>query len=86
MKFTVLWHPAHTTQVRNMNPWIAAAVCKAVYAAAETGKGTIRRIHPDNPFRISIHVPGAVAFADVDPDTLTMKILRILPSATPPLE
>ncbi len=61
-----------------MNPWLAAAICKAVYTAAETGKGTVRRIRADNPYRISIHINGAVAYADVDPELLTLTVLRIV--------
>jgi len=80
MKFTVQWHPAHTTQVRNMNPWVAEAICKAVHIAAESGKGTIRRIRADDPFRIKIHCNGAVVYAQVDVDALTMTVLRIVPN------
>lgn len=61
-----------------MNPWTAAAICKAVYTAAETGNGDVRRIRADNPYRISIHVNGALAYADVDPDALTLKVIRIV--------
>jgi hypothetical protein len=78
MKFTVQWHPVHTAQVRNMNLPVAEAICKAVYTAAETGKGTIRRIHPNNRYRISIHVNGAIAYAHVDPDALTLTVIRIV--------
>jgi len=60
-----------------MDPWLAEAICKAVYAAAETGSGTIRRLRADNPYRISIHVPGATAWADVDPVGYTLTVLRI---------
>jgi hypothetical protein len=61
-----------------MNPWLAATIRKAVYTAAETGKGTIRRIRANDPYRISIHVNGAIAYADVDPDALTLTVLRII--------
>jgi hypothetical protein len=77
MKFAVKWHPAHTAQVRNMNPWLAEAICKAIYAAAETGEGTIRRLRPDNQYRISIHVNGATAWADIDPEAETLTVLRL---------
>jgi|GEM_PF-4332230 len=77
IKFAVKWHPAHTTQVRNMNPWLAAAICKAVYTAAETGRGTLVRLRADNPNRISIHVKGATAWAEIDPDAYTLTVLRI---------
>lgn len=63
-----------------MNPWIAAAICKAVYLAAETGQGTIQRVRADDPFRIRIQTNGAAAYADVDPETLTLTVLRIVTS------
>ncbi len=78
MKFTVQWHPAHTLQVRNMNPWVAEAICKAVHVAAESGKGTIRRVRADDPFRIKIYSSGAVVYAAVDPHALTLTVLRIV--------
>lgn len=61
-----------------MNPWVAAAICKAVYTAAETGKGDVRRVRADNPYRISIHANGAVAYADVDPEMLTLTVVQIV--------
>lgn len=61
-----------------MNPWVATAICRAVYTAAETGKGTIQRVRADDPYRISIRVPGAIAYAQVDADALVLTVLRIM--------
>lgn len=60
-----------------MNPWLAAAICKAIYTAAETGKGTIQRVSADDPYRIRIYVPGAMAYVQIRPETLTMVVVRI---------
>lgn len=61
-----------------MNPWAAEAICKAVHTAAETGKGNIRRIRADNPYRIRIRSNSAFVDADVNPHTLTMTVVRIV--------
>ncbi|MBK9264274.1 MAG: hypothetical protein IPM54_31290 [Polyangiaceae bacterium] len=60
-----------------MNPWLAEAICKAIYTAAETGKGKILRLRADNPYRISIHVKGATAWAEIDPETQSLMVVRI---------
>jgi len=57
-----------------MNPWVAADICKAIYDAAETGQGDVRKIYEDNPYRISIHTRRAVAYALIDPNTFTLNV------------
>lgn len=76
--FVVLWHPAHTEQLKSMGLRLAETICTAVHAAAENGSGDIRRARADHPNRIRIHVRGAVVFADVDGEAQTLTVLRIL--------
>ena len=61
-----------------MDPWVAEAICKAVYAAARDGSGDLRMPRRDNPNRVSIHVNGAVAYADRDDETHTLTVIRIV--------
>ncbi len=77
---SVIWLPPCTTHVRNINPWLAARICKAVYVAAETGRGKISRIHPAHPDFIRIRVEGAAAEAEVDRSNSTLYVLRIYPT------
>lgn len=77
MTWTVEWSDVCEADVRRI-PWpLAARICEAVLAYAESGGGHVERVSAADPYVLRIRVRGAAARIRLDPETRTVFVWRI---------
>jgi hypothetical protein len=79
MKWTLEWGPVVHQDVLHIHWRTAGRLCAAILQFAETNRGPVTRASPNDPRRLKLAVPGAVALMNADPRTGILLVTRAFP-------
>lgn len=77
MTWELDWGPLAERDVLHIHWRTASRLCAAVHRFAETNRGPVRRVSPDDPGHLELVVRGGIAYLVLDFDAGVIRVQRM---------